>query len=568
MKKNSFIKKNILVSIAVLSAVLTFMLGGCKKTDNQPGKNAGNGPQTIESQRDNQLDNSSETESENQTEEFDATVTLTGGTGKAKIESAHIFYEGENMMAAIVWSSKSYDYMIVDGEKYLPVNGASENSSFIIPVKALDRPISVAADTTAMSKPHEIQYEITFSKDEKIKEETEDSDLYQEDSSFKKGVSSFGTLSKDIEEWLSKQNITNELKTDYAQRFRVLFLGDNPLIIINNSDCYYLISSWDATNEGIDKSFEKSSGELSGEMDENYSPEELMKAIPEDITVLNAPVSNIYVAGTASMDYFASIDALSNIGYSSISSDNWENEAVRALMDKKEIAFAGKYSAPDYEKLLAGGCQLALENTMISHSPEVIEKLKDIGIPTLIDYSSYEPEPLGRMEWVKLYGVLTGRLSEAEKFFKEKESLVSAGFEKTDYKVAFFYINNSGAVVVRKNQDYAVSMINIAGGNYCLEKYGEYDGTGGMNIQAESFYGAVTDCDYFIYNTNISGDIESINDLEKKCPVLRNTKAVKNGNVFVIDRNFYQSPMSISDYIMDINQMLTGGKCKYLRKIM
>ena len=61
----------------------------------------------------------------------------------------------------IEWSSPHYDYMIVDGEKYLPLND-SGNSVFEIPVTALDTPISVTADTTAMSQPHEIEYIFTF----------------------------------------------------------------------------------------------------------------------------------------------------------------------------------------------------------------------------------------------------------------------------------------------------------------------------------------------------------------------------------------------------------------------
>ena len=65
------------------------------------------------------------------------------------------------MTATIVWSSPNYDYMIVDGEKYLPTN-TEGNSTFEIPVAALGAPLTVTADTVAMSKPHEIEYTLTF----------------------------------------------------------------------------------------------------------------------------------------------------------------------------------------------------------------------------------------------------------------------------------------------------------------------------------------------------------------------------------------------------------------------
>ena len=65
------------------------------------------------------------------------------------------------MTATIVWSSPNYDYMLVDGEKYLPTN-TEGNSTFEIPVAALGTPLAVTADTVAMSTPHEIDYTLTF----------------------------------------------------------------------------------------------------------------------------------------------------------------------------------------------------------------------------------------------------------------------------------------------------------------------------------------------------------------------------------------------------------------------
>ena len=93
---------------------------------------------------------------------YQADVTLTGGSGRATVDSpAAITVKDGKIYATIVWSSPNYDYMLVDGEKYLPTN-TEGNSTFEIPVAALGTPLTVTADTVAMSKPHEIEYTLTF----------------------------------------------------------------------------------------------------------------------------------------------------------------------------------------------------------------------------------------------------------------------------------------------------------------------------------------------------------------------------------------------------------------------
>lgn len=93
---------------------------------------------------------------------YTAEVTLEGGSGRASIESpATLTVKEGKVTASIVWSSPNYDYMLVNDEKYLPVN-TEGNSAFEIPVAAFDTALDVIADTVAMSKPHEIEYTLTF----------------------------------------------------------------------------------------------------------------------------------------------------------------------------------------------------------------------------------------------------------------------------------------------------------------------------------------------------------------------------------------------------------------------
>ena len=92
-------------------------------------------------------------------------MTFEGGSGRASIASpVTINVENQKVTASVEWSSPNYDYMLVDGEKFLPVNTEGD-SVFEIPVAAFDEPVTVIGDTVAMSKPHEIEYTLTFHSD-------------------------------------------------------------------------------------------------------------------------------------------------------------------------------------------------------------------------------------------------------------------------------------------------------------------------------------------------------------------------------------------------------------------
>lgn len=89
-------------------------------------------------------------------------LTMEGGSGRASIQSPAQLAIADGAATAILeWSSPNYDYMLVNGEKYLPVN-TEGNSVFEVPVEALDAPLTMIGDTVAMSTPHEVEYTVTF----------------------------------------------------------------------------------------------------------------------------------------------------------------------------------------------------------------------------------------------------------------------------------------------------------------------------------------------------------------------------------------------------------------------
>jgi hypothetical protein len=94
--------------------------------------------------------------------EYEVEVTLEGGSGRSTVLSpAILVVKDGKAIARIEWSSGNYDYMLVAGEKYLPLT-RDPHSVFEIPVTALGEPMAVTADTTAMSVPHEVDYTLTF----------------------------------------------------------------------------------------------------------------------------------------------------------------------------------------------------------------------------------------------------------------------------------------------------------------------------------------------------------------------------------------------------------------------
>ena len=329
---------------------------------------------------------------------------------------------------------------------------------------------------------------------------------------------------------------TGSMDLVYAEKFAVDYYEDGYALITVNQDMQYL-----PVPEGME------------------APEDLA----EGIAVLQQPVDHIYLVASAVMDMFVSMDALDSVRFSGLQESGWYIEEAREAMEAGDILYAGKYSTPDYEQILAEGCGLAVENTMIYHTPEVKEQLENFGIPVLVDYSSYEAEPLGRTEWVKLYGLLIGKEEAAEEAFQSEmeafqsiqESEEDIGDEKS---VAFFYITANGEANVRKSSDYLAKMIDMAGGEYIFRNLGDEESASSTEtMQMEEFYAGAKDADYIIYNSTIDGELSSLDELLAKSPLLKDFKAVENGNVFCTTRDLYQSSMELGTIISDIHSMLT-----------
>lgn len=289
------------------------------------------------------------------------------------------------------------------------------------------------------------------------------------------------------------------------------------------------------------------------------------EGLSEDIVVLQQPLDHIYMAATAIMSLLDAVDAIDQVKFSGLNASGWYVEDAKKAMESGDMIYAGKYSEPDYETLVNGECDLAVESTMILHTPKVQEMIEDLDIPVFVDYSSYESHPLGRTEWIKLYGAMLNKEDAADSFFEKQAQVIEKlkGFENTEKTVAYFYVNTDGSIVVRKSEDYIPSMIEIAGGRYAFKNLKNVDSNApSVKLTMEEFYATAVDADYLIYNGTIDGQVKSISDLEAKSNLFSEFKAVKEGNVWYTGKNLYQATDTVGELIMDMHLMLTDGDPK------
>ena len=355
----------------------------------------------------------------------------------------------------------------------------------------------------------------------------------------------------------SSPGYLGDMELSYAKQFSVSFYEDDfALISIADGNEYVLVPE--------------------GANDNNLGH--------DGAVLIHMPITSTYLAATAAMDLYRELDALSNITACSTKAEDYSIPEARELIENGKITYVGKYSAPDYEKLLELGADIAIESTMIYHSPKTKEALEAMDIPVIVERSSYEEEPLGRVEWIKLYGLLTGRLQQADDFFESQvksvnEMMAQEGQEdgcgtEDDFlseanrpKVVFFYVSSNGYVNVRKPKDYVSKMIEMAGGTYALESLilEEENALSTVNISWEDFYVYAKDADILIYNGTIDGGVNTVDELVGKNEMLGDCRAISEQQVYCTNSNMFQETSRMGDIIIELGKIIRdeGSDLKY-----
>lgn len=496
-------------------------------------------------------------------------VSMTGGSGRASISSPTGFYVKDGQATAdIHWSSASYDYMKLDGVRYEAFTDAAGHSAMTIPVPALNTAIPVLADTTAMSKPYEIEYQLTFDgsallpmADASMAEAhaLPTDELQRTMQSATTQVADAGGSGSSVQ-WSAAPEIDG-----------LTFISSEQ----NDVAEYFRLSNYEDAS-GVKYQLLETAGGLHRYL---IVPSEANRANKEkkgdalELTVLQQPLTTTYVAASAVMAPLCDLGAVRQIRFSGLREEGWYVDEARAAMKEGTMLFAGKYSEPDYETLLREGCDLALESTMIYRAPEVTEKLNALGIPVYIDYSSYEPHVLGRLEWVRVYGALFGHEEKAQQWYQTERDRIRAiqkDAEKSSPTVVYFYVNASGQIQVRQPNDYIPELLELAGARYLAPDMSGLSGSRKSNVTVslEDFYSSCKDADYLIYSATLDRPLSSIQELLEKNALFADFKAVQEGHVYTTDKDFYQLSDRMADFAEDVSRMLQSqGDMYFLKKV-
>lgn len=492
---------------------------------------------------------------------YEVSVNLKGGSGKTKIISpAKIIVKNKKQNLKIVLSSKNYDYIIFEGKKYFN-ESPNDFSSFTIPIKNTKENLKIIANTNAMSVSHEIEYEIIFNSElfasenfsnKNLKSKSVETKISKTKNPQEKNQQNLKTQKSKTQKENEKSNvnfedlkITKKLNLTYAKEFSVDFYGDYKLITISGKDKFFLVP-------------------------ENFK---VPKNIPNDFTVLKQALDKTYLVSSSVIDFITTLNALDFIKFSGIKENALYIPQAKDAMQNKKILYAGKYNAPDYELLYSSNCNFAIENTMIFHSPQVIEKLKELGIPVLVEKSTYENHPLGRLEWIKLYGLLFNREEIAQKFFDDENAKITSIIQNKNSgkTVVFFFITSNGSVNVRKPNDYIAKIINLSGGKYIFDDLPNEseNSLSTMNMQFENFYLKTVNADILIYNNTIDRNLFSIEDLLKKNEMFKDFKAYRENKIYCTQKNFFQEITGLADFMQDLNKIFSDddSDLKYIRKL-
>ncbi len=545
-------------------------------------------------------------------------VSMTGGSGRASISSPTGFYVKDGQATAdIHWSSASYDYMKLDGARYEAFTDAAGHSAMTIPVSALDTAIPVLADTTAMSKPYEIEYQLTFDgsallpmADASMAEAhalpTDELQRTMQSATTQVAGASGTTDADGSVLWSAAPEIDgltfiSSEKNDVAEYFRLSSYEDasgakyqlletagglHRYLIVPAEVQVYGKSSVSAESEASSKAGSEANhgGKKSAKSGTTAEPRFTARASEAnsankekkgdalELTVLQQPLTTTYVAASAVMAPLCDLGAVRQIRFSGLREEGWYVDEARAAMKEGTMLFAGKYSEPDYETLLREGCDLALESTMIYRSPEVIEKLHALGIPVYIDYSSYEPHVLGRLEWIRVYGALFGHEQKAQQWYASERDRICAIHkiaEKSSPTVVYFYVNSSGQIQVRQPHDYIPELLELAGARYLAPDMSSLSSRkSNVTVSLEDFYSSCRDADYLIYSATLDRPLSSIQELLGKNALFADFKAVKEGHVYTTDKDFYQLSDRMADFAEDVHRMLQGqGDMHFLKQV-
>ncbi len=281
--------------------------------------------------------------------------------------------------------------------------------------------------------------------------------------------------------------------------------------------------------------------------------------VPEDtgdMQVLQAPLTKLGCFSTTHATLFHAIGALDKINLVTTAQEKWHIEEVAQQIADGRTTYVGKNSEPDYELISAAAPQIILISANTLHgSDEVLAKLDELGIPYIADSQHLENHPLGRVEWVKLVGALLDMEDEANAYFDDAvarvEAVAASVAGETEHPTIMQTYIYKGTVYVRNGGSYVNKMLEMAGGVYPFADLNPDDGNN-TKMTVEEFYKDAVDTEILIYDNTSDVTVSTVADILANGDYLGDMKAIQDGNVWGIEKNYWQSADDVATMIEDI----------------
>lgn len=281
---------------------------------------------------------------------------------------------------------------------------------------------------------------------------------------------------------------------------------------------------------------------------------------------------NIMVSSASTMALINAMDALSKVPMTTADT-TWRIQEIKDAIDKGTVKEVGKYSKPDYEQIISIGAEkhvtFAVFSTMLDSVPDVYDQLtKTCNLRIMRDQSSYESHPLGRTEWIKIYGEIFDMRDKSDAVFNGQVEILNETTSKINVPEAerktvliFYTTSTKDTFYVRNAADYVTELVNLGGGKQVAE-IGPGK-SGNTKMTQEWFIQKCSQADYVLYNwtSGASGvKDESLQGLidARLGDWFKDFKAYKEGNVWRTSNDFYQKMDKMGEMVADIYKMLYG----------
>lgn len=281
---------------------------------------------------------------------------------------------------------------------------------------------------------------------------------------------------------------------------------------------------------------------------------------------------NIMVSSASTMALINAMDALSKVPMTTADT-TWRIQEIKDAIDKGTVKEVGKYSKPDYEQIISIGAEkhvtFAVFSTMLDSVPDVYDQLtKTCNLRIMRDQSSYESHPLGRTEWIKIYGEIFDMRDKSDAVFNGQVEILNETTSKINVPEAerktvliFYTTSTKDTFYVRNAADYVTELVNLGGGKQVAE-IGPGK-SGNTKMTQELFIEKCSQADYVLYNwtSGASGvKDESLQGLidARLGDWFKDFKAYKEGNVWRTSNDFYQKMDKMGEMVADIYKMLYG----------